>query len=756
MSAFKLVGFPGISDPQSSSGTSRSNRSMVISRRVLLGGLSAMPLATSLMGCAARGQSGPAAPTGPVGPGSTWNGTPLSGGTPPSDPTRTTAKPAVHWLFPSDLRLVNNLVIGVDADARGGVRQVDFWVEGAVYSIATPAISNDTDANGQTRTRYGYWITLDATKFRAISTTGSARIFATAIPNDPTMQSRTIGITSGDAVADNFRGDYAMVVYPRAAANDWIKTVAPSGADYTTIATAIAAARAASAEAPLITITATGAYELANAADNYANGKGFCTITTSSGVTATLGRAAAFTPNSPASWPWTPGWDGIEFRGSGVVFDQRNWSTIAFTAKPGWFNGCKFTNSIGTLYSYYWNGSIHPGFGANNSNYWDDVTVERVSRQGAVSDQRYVRGCTFNQWSADLFTGTQYVAGNYVRYFDTTFFIGTFQGVLNFVGLRINGPANATVSKTAGDAQGGSLLLRVSGATVATIPLGFYGNDTNPTIDAVVTAINAFGAGWTASAQNGRGTMRPSLLGAAGNNASTFTDVVASATLDLNSGTDIHADWWQGYTGGATRENVIIRNNTTRDAGATTALNAVLFMDATLSQDFIVKGNVWTGDYGTTSVGGTAISHLVFENNSIEAAVTRIQSPTGDQTYSSFKNNTIGLLAYNAAGTWVGDAPWINNEYMIANGNSAISGGSNSGNFTVANPGGNQTTNFRTLFVDYANGDYRPAPGGALFGTSNANLKPRVNPYDGRGGAIAASDVVGARSKDGAGPSYPF
>jgi hypothetical protein len=93
---------------------------------------------------------------------------------------------------------------------------------------------------------------------------------------------------------------------------------------------------------------------------------------------------------------------------------------------------------------------------------------------------------------------------------------------------------------------------------------------------------------------------------------------------------------------------------------------------------------------------------------------------------------------------------------MIANGNGAISGGSNSGNFTVANPGANETTNFKALFVDYANGDYRPAPSGTLFGAANVNLKQRANLFDGIGTAYSATDVVGARSQNAGAPSYPF
>jgi hypothetical protein len=688
--------------------------------------------------------------------GGSYNGTALSGlgGSQLTDATRTTAKPAIHWLMPSDLRLVSNIVVGVDADANGGISKVTFNWEGGTVDVTTPSFYVDTSAKGTSRVRWGYWVTLNAASARAISETGASRLFAIAYPSDVTMQARTIGITSGVPATDNLRGDYALTVYPRAASNDWVKTVAPTGADYTTIAAAITAARAASAEAPLITITATGSYELTSDANNYANGKGFCTITTSSGVTATLGRASAFAPSTPASWPWLPGWDGIEFRGSGIVFDQRNWSTINTTTKPTWFNGCKFTNSIGTLYSYYWNGGIHPGFGASNANYWDDVTIEHVSGEG-LKNQRYIRGCTINQYSDDLFTATHYVADNYVRFYEIAPWIGTFQGSTNFTGLRINGPANATVSKTAGDAQGGNLLLRVSGSTVATIALGYYGNDTNPTIDAVVTAINAYGNGWSASAQNSRGTMRPSLLGTPTGNAGTFTDLVASTTLNLNAGSDFHADWWQGFSGGSIRQNVIIRNNTTRDAGTEVALNATLFMDMTLGYDIIIKGNVWAGTYGVTGLSGPSFSHVVYENNTNESLISSNQSTPADTVYSSNKNNAGALVAYNAAGTWTDWVPYINNSYLIANGNGPISGGSNSGNFTITKDQ-NSTTYWRLMLADYANGDYRPKAAGELYGAANVNLRAKVNTYDGTGFAYAATDVVGARSKDGPAPSYPF
>jgi hypothetical protein len=284
-----------------------------LSRRHLLGGLSLLPLALPTQSSASvflrllgRPPTAPASTPSTlpvVGPAVAWNGTAKSGGTPPTDPTRTTAKPAIHWLMPSDLRLVSNVVIGVDADCSGtaggslfGVKQVDFWVEGTVQTVTSPMFYTDTDANGSSRTRWGYWIALNAAAFKAVSTTGEARIYATAVPNDTTMQSRVIGYDG----YTSYDGNYPMSVFPRAAQNDRSKTVRLDGTgDFTTLIAAIDDAAtfvAGGGEAPLITITQTGSYEAANTTRTIGAGwpvaKSRCQIAAGSGVTATLGRAA--------------------------------------------------------------------------------------------------------------------------------------------------------------------------------------------------------------------------------------------------------------------------------------------------------------------------------------------------------------------------------------------------------------------------------------------------------------------------------
>jgi hypothetical protein len=750
----------------------------MISRRSLLTGFSLLPLTGGIVGCAARASALAAGPAAGgaiplVGPGTRWNGSPLSGGVPPADPVRTTAKPAILWLVPSDLRLVSNLTIGVDADANGGVKQVDFWVEGQVQTVTAPSIYTDTDANGAQRSRYGYWITLNASAFKTVSTTGEARLYATAVPTNATMQSRVIGY---DAVSVS-DGNYPMHVFPRALANDWSKTVRLDGAgDFTSIAAAITAARAAAAEAPLISIAQTGFYEVTNNAGgspvNFAAGKGFCTVTASTGVTATLGRAAAFTPNSPPSWTWTPGWDGIEFRGAGIVFDQRNWSQMSFSAKPAWYNGCKFTNSIGTRDSYYWNGGTPYTTGAGDSqqagpafaSYWDGVSLEYIA--GCLQQQRYVQNCAMRSTVGDVFSGTNYVQGNYVRDWDGV----AFQPPVNAISITYTDPgghSSATVTKTGSDGITSTIVLAVNGTTTHTITLGKYNGDPNMSIADVAATINGFGDGWRATVL-ARGAMRASALGGENGGGNPTSANAYGVAVLIVSAFGIHADWWQGYNGSAGRQNVIIRNNTCR-ADNTADNNSFLFNDDNdnggFSYDHILKGNVWvssaTAACPNNYFGGNKTSHYVFENNTMQGRIGRREyingnpatgPDVGDATYSSYKNNLVEtVVPYGwTSGTYFPNSPpWINNAYTQSNINGSnvvtLNGRSDSGNYNYFG-----ATTFRTLFKDYANGDFRPAASGIL-----THLMPKVNTYAGLQ-ASAANDVPGALLATGSAPTWPF
>jgi hypothetical protein len=548
--------------------------------------------------------------------------------------------------------------------------------------------------------------------------------------------------------------------------NDGTYNVTPSGGTYTSILAAITQARTDAKEAPLILLKETTNYELVNSAlspTNYASGKGFCTIAADTGITATLGRAAAFTPNNSASWTWTPGWDGIEFRGSGIVLDQRNWTQLSFTSKPAWFNGCKFTNSIGARDSYYWNGGTHPGFGTSIRSYWDSVYVEFISQGNiGLQAQRYAQNCSIKQAVGDIFSGTHYVAGNYVRNWDGNFFQPEVTS-LTVLYTNPGGHTTATVTKTGTGGAGGVLTLSVDGSTVLTLALGTTAADTYPTIQSVGDAINAFASGWSATVPARGGMLAAALGGEQGHlnptNANAF-----GVTVSIISALGIHGDWWQGYCGASTRENVIIKNNVCR--GDNTADNdAYLFNDDDSngghSFDHIVKGNIWVGGAAgapNNYFGGSSTSHYVFENNTMQGEFVRREyingnpagtADVGDSTYSSHRNNLVADVSpFGYSGTGVNypnSPPWQNNLYDNFR-NYPMTGGSNTGNVAYTSHG------FTSLFANFTNGDFRPAAGGTVL----ANLLPSVNAYDGRGLSFATNDIVGAWAATDPAPAYPF
>ncbi|MES3036622.1 MAG: hypothetical protein V4736_01830 [Bdellovibrionota bacterium] len=673
-----------------------------------------------------------------LAPGESFNGVPCSGygGTCLPAIARSTASPAAHWIVPSDRRLVNDGLICVDADAKGGVAYVKFYGEGGTTQVSRPGLIKDTDVNGRARTRYGYCAVLDSAAWKAKTTTGSARIFADACPVDPRMQCRRIGVA-----ATHYNGDYQMVIYPRTQAHDWSKTVCSSGCDFATLKEAIERAALDSAKAPLITFNASGFYEI-QSSSRESSGDTFMTITSAPGVTATLGRAAAYSGNPTGennAWYWTPGWNRIEFRGKGIVFDIRNW-TVINTTSPDWFNGVKVTNSVGR--AVYWNGGGHPGWGTPPS-YWDDVYAEYIFV--TFNYQRYAINNQIKGTWGDIFSSTNYLFNNYVRDADASIYRASHPGIA-FRFTASGGQTSATVTKTSGDVTGGNLLLKVNGEVTHTIPLGYFSTDTNPTVNAVAAAVNAFAAeGWSATVLTAsQGLMRPSSI----NFQSSFSDQnVFNTNYSPWVGFDVHGDWWQARTDGEVRQNVIIRNNLSRDV---VDYSAFIFNDAGAMQDIIVKNNIWLGGTATapafSNSPGITKNHYVFNSNTLQSWVSRVKTVAGDITYSEFKNNIVGTAFFSegSGATCDQDAPWINNIYGEAS-------------YCVANnaPGesGNATYNwasFSELFVSAS--DLSPRSGGAVTN----NLRNRADDYDQRFCLRSDVDYVGAWSKNCAASEFPF
>jgi len=663
-----------------------------------------------------------------VGPDAAWNGTPLSGGTPPSDPVRTTAKPACQWWQPSENRMSGNLTIGVDADALGGVAYVDFWVEGRTQRTYQ-TINRSPDVNGRSRARLGYWITLDSAAFNAVSTTGEARIFATAVANDVTMQNRVIGYPLVGNINTGHNGDRVMSIFPRTTASDFAKTVGPSGADYTTLDLAIVAAKAALAEAAEFTIIATGTYELSTVGTaRYTGAKGFHVIKAAPGVTATIGRAA-FPSGANTTWPIEPMFDGLEFQGSGIVIDWRNMSTIQTNAatKPNRFNGCTHTNSIGLRDTDYWNKGVGPGRQFGIPGYVEDCQLEFIGE--TLISQLMATGNRATDVGGRVFTATHFVANNFIDNVSPVF----WRTPLPAMTLAYSGGAAATISKT-GSSDSGSLVLKENGVTIATYVLGKIASDTWYNVSDIVANINATYPGWTA-VLTGDTRRASALLGSGFGDANGFTDIAVTSTpRTLVAWFDLHTDLYQFYTTSAYtlyRENVIWRGgeviNMSTDALAGIQ---VVFADSKLKDVIIDSVSSHGGDSSSLTL---EYNHLVIRNCNFPQAWNYYSAGISG-TYSQIEQSVCGNNVYQTGADFPTSITFKDN-YLVQ-------GYKGTGNLNTLPNSGNVIGAFLSnpllQFVSPSTGDFRPAD--ALL----TNLKTKVSNYDGLLNARLVTDAIGA------------
>ena len=718
-------------------GAIKTVTSHFVSRRTLLSGLSVLVF-PAVAGCSGHSSSQAAAatdPTGtfnpvpvtpvgiPVGPGGSWTGAAGSGyaGAVPQDPVRVTAKPALQWWTPSRQRISSDTVIGVDADALGGVAYVDFYIEGSVQR-ATQTRYDDIDVNGKPRSRVGYWVTLSNAAFVAKAPAGAANIYAKATANDATMQARVIG---------------PLVVFPRGAGVAWSKTVKPSGGgDFTSLAAARAQFLIDQPESAEIILAETATYDLPVYTNLFTGHTGYLVMRAAPGVTATLTRGTSFT-GAPAgsigaweyAWNWMPFCGPIEFRGSGIVLDFKNWcSLMVFGPSPHWFNGCTLTNSAGRD-QLSWNRQPHPGVKfLDNSvsgidSYFTDVTVSYVSGLGGAM----LTGMKAHDAWANH-DQCRFIAGCYETGIDPSFFFTA----VNAISVAYNGAGAATI---VADQNGRTLDCRIDGVSVGgAFPLRFtcdqYGQrptDTYYDMGAVAAAISGIpGGAWSASVVD-RSRAGVALLDAVG------THTVTAAPSFLPARFDLHTEWCHIISGYPV-ENLIHRDNIVRRSYYTTSIwNAEGVL-----RDAIIKGNVWECSRPSGLNGGFRGQHVVVANNHYDGPL---------QIGAAAYWDNYGLVAQNAssgmsqAGGWAAAPPKKDNITV----GTVPAGFNDTGNISLAD-----YLAFTALVTDKIGGNFAPASQLAN------NPRPRIDVFDGIVGPRASSDAIGPWRIGAAAPSYPF
>lgn len=647
-----------------------------------------------------------------IRPSASWNGTASSGfAKAPSDPVRTTAKPAIRLVVAPRQAFTDELLIGVYAGAndRGtlitnmGLEKVTAYYEGTSIDINAPSFRTFADANGHPVTYYGWWI-----KLKHNGVNGYANLYFEATPRDPTMQKRVIG---------------PYVFLPSAALYDYDVEVAASKAEvpgvrYQSVKNALTYLRAAAAKHPRIRMTEAYSGDASGPASPYV-AEGYCTIEATAPV---LFRKTSATRDELRFT-----YDRIRFRGQNITFDTRYISRLQPYNKGNFqFDGVNFLNSGGR--DELWNKGDRPAAHmvsyaeTGESPWFTECSFDNTSN--SVMQRAYARGCMFHMVAPDLADACRLLLSCAVNDLDNT----TWRTEIDALRVQYGGlGASATLafSGTLGSSPR-VFTAKVAGTIVSTFTLGGATADftagTNYDVADVVTWLNSLD-GWTATLLDD--TRKGVLLGLANTNGNNFVDTdTKTAALTLVTQTDYHPDIMQRTSDD---ENVVIADN----SGFNIVAQAIFLSRYNLSDTLVVnnafadKSDVTGGSYYSQVSGKHG--HVVIAHNTLATQGMLMRSDTGYTVdgYCMIANNAFRSLE------WYGtpDAGLkISNNHL----QSGASVPANSKGTTV---GGNRDS----LFANALDGDFRPA--GALL----ANLKTPVVSYDAGYLARAAIASSGAR-----------
>ena len=366
-----------------------------------------------------------------ITPSTNYNGTQLSGGTPPTDPLRigqSGGKPAMGWIYGYRGQVVagTDMLMAVEAECVGGVKYVDIWFEGTTQRVQRTKQSVYDSSTGLYENRVAYWFYLRVPAGQR-GAGYVARVFATATPNDNTMQPRTLGWQDGTLNSNIVPADTSVTgyrapvdsgesgawmpfwVFPRPNQFDAVKHVKADGTgDYTTFGACrdalMSAIYAGTAEHwDIVLHDANNELGIPSTFVNASGGAGGAPasrVRAASGVSARLYHNSTWDPyNTPVtrngqfgSTVTIPSWDAFlgvnnwEFYGGAngttpdgqahgaLRIDHANFNNLMTQAQDATFvlNGAKITNSAMTsndMFHVYGNGlpggivTSHPGIG---------------------------------------------------------------------------------------------------------------------------------------------------------------------------------------------------------------------------------------------------------------------------------------------------------------------------------------------------------------------------------------------------------
>lgn len=648
------------------------------------------------------------APLREISPASAWTGTAASGFvTLPSDPARTTAKPAVRLLVPPRQRFTNSLVVGVAAFANNGgtlidgIDRVRFHFEGNVVDVLAPTIRRFNDANGNAVTYFGYWVQLR----RPADKAGEARLYVEAIPTDATMQRRVLGPFSFFPATTLYDREYTV--------NPDLPTTATN---FPTFDAAIAAIKTASP------VPANPRITFKKAMTNVAMSPGTSTFNAQSYITVeadfpvTFGNATMNTTASVDSVNiFRPRAGPLWIKGGNITLDfARADNAFAETGHQWVLDGVKITNSFGP--AALWRG------GSNNNlirllgnPYFLECAINNV--RGPCVGASLARGCVLSNVSSDIFTDSRCVVGNRVqRHNDTA--LNNDDAALSVV--YTGTAATATVARSGGVDPNTAIYTFKWGASSATFECGklatYYagtagqGYTFSQLVNWINTTLATLAPGWSATLNDTQGR-RASAGSLAGLKGQPFGDSNCKTTpRQIVANFDLHGDWYQQLFTGLD-ENVVAFNN----VGVDMQVQNIFLSSTAGTRDMVFVNNAFGedpvgSDYFNDTVvisqigrAGTAniISHVVVAHNSMpNQGLTFRNDGTVFSTFDSYclvANNVLRLLTEASSAAGRGPGGMIRNNHIHA-------GQTPLPEATGTSTGGDKNS----LFVSFTTGNFTP------------------------------------------------
>lgn len=684
---------------------------------------------------------GPNNQTPQLAPSANWTGIAGSGFTSaPTDPVRTTAKPALRLITPPFQWFTDTIDVGVMAAANDsdslhntlGVESVTFHYEGNSATVGAPSWYTIPTQRGP-RTYYGWWVKLK----KPADTAGHGHLYVEATARDATMQKRVMG---------------PYIFSPQTSLYDAELTITPSqaqitGSRYQSLTAAIAWVKTNGRVNPLLTITEPGTYNFGTSTGELYTNPGYVNVTAT--VPVTLGRTAAQYNPSGASNLLN---DRCKLRliGPNLTLDFRY--CLAFehsAAVPSsvsqlspWLDGVTVTTSepLGSDADFAASGiprSVLTSGMMIGAPWFTEVAIDGL--HNSMIGAKVIRGCSATGLGADIANSAALILQSRFEGSDNTFWNDDRPAFsVQYTGAE----AAATIARSGNVLGGNGGIWTVNlGATSYTFDTGrpaFFSTAQGRYFADLVAWLNTL-PDVTASLliePFDRVASSGSLPGFAGQGFGATS--IKSAPLTIVTNCDIHGDFYQ-HQGGGNLENSIIAFNEVLDYNV-----QILFLSppspAPRSEiDVLIFGNIFHAPGGdpVALVGGSQwgrpnlplpASHVVIAHNSWVNQQFLIRNEGGGlaaDAYSLMKNNVIDNLS--VIGGAVANLT-IDGLHLSADGAGVPTGATN------VSLGGDAAS----LFADETTFDFSPA--GELL----ANKRKAALRFDNTRTAFATIAPIGA------------